>query len=358
MGPEARMARNAGIDLLRVISVAAVVVGHGWPLMPYEEYLQIWRMPLFFFLAGFFLSPVRSFAGEIRTRWHTLGVPYLTWLVLLIALVAVHHYTPKPFEDTWLTIAGAVFGGGLTDMPFLAFWFISVMFFAVLLVRLLLTLPWWVQLAAALGGLALAQVPDSAMSYTSLGLGLAPACAAFILAGFWFRRLITPARDAAGAGRSASPAWRQRLAEAARSPWAGVVGVLLIAAGMAGVAAGAETMNMKWSGFGTFLVSPALALLICVGLVGVFSTWADAALKTIPAALTVISELVKTGTMVVFFHAYVLFLIWDLVSYQPLRILIALLVCWSLGLVVNRTRFSPWLTGVPRPRSVSPRTAG
>src|SRR5699024_8038610 len=91
-----RTPRNVGIDLLRVISVAAVVVGHAWPFMPGEEYLQIWRMPLFFFLSGYFLSADRVFGRELRTRWRTLGVPYLVWLVVLIVLVGAHHFSPRP----------------------------------------------------------------------------------------------------------------------------------------------------------------------------------------------------------------------------------------------------------------------
>lgn len=334
-----------GIDLLRIISVAAVVIGHAWPGMPGDEYLQIWRMPLFFFLAGFFLSPTRSLTGELRVRWRTLGIPYLVWLVLLSGAVIAHHATPQPFDDTWGTVLGALIGGGLTDMPFLAFWFISVLFFAVLWVRLLLKAPWWVQVAAAVGGLGLAQIPDSAMSFTALGIGLAPACAAYILAGVWFRKFTTT--TTAGAAVSASP-------------WSGLAGLVFIVAGLAGVALGAETMNMKWSGFGTFLLSPGLAVLICVGLVLVCSTWLDWGLRGLPAGVVVVSELVKTGTLVVFLHAYILFLQRDLIEGAVWRTLIALVVCWALGLLVNRTALSPYLTGLPRrpkPEEPSARTA-
>ncbi|GAA4835765.1 acyltransferase family protein [Garicola koreensis] len=321
-----------GIDLLRVVSVAAVVVGHAWPFMPGEEYLQIWRMPLFFFLSGYFLSSSRRFGGELRTRWRTLGVPYLVWLVLLTGLVIAHHFTPRPFENTWETVGGALVGGAETDMPFLAFWFISVLFFAALLVRLVLPLPWWVHLVVAVAGLSLAQVPDSAMSYTPLGIGLAPACAAYILAGFWFRRLLSTTRMST-----------------LMTPRAAGVGLPLIIAGFGGVALGAATMNMKWSGFGTFLLSPMLAVLICIGLVLIFGTWVDSVLRAVPRAGRTVSALVSTGTLVVFLHPYVLFLARDAVPNPPVLILIALLLCWALGLLVNRTRLSPYLTGLPRP---------
>lgn len=326
------MTRNVGIDLLRVISVVAVVLGHAWPFMPGEEYLQIWRMPLFFFLAGFFLSRSRTFGQEASVRWRTLGVPYVTWFVLLSALVLAHGFTEAPFgEDGALhRIAGAAYGGGLTHSPYLAFWFISVLFFAVLLVRLLLRLPWWTHVLAAAAGLGLAQIPDSLMSYTPLGIGLAPACAAYILAGFWVRRLLT------------APA----VERAALSPLAGLVGLGLIAGGLYGVRAGCRTMNMKWSGFGDYLISPALAVMICVGLVLVFSTWADAVLRALPGVGPAVSQLVATGTLVVFLHPYILFLINDAVEFQPYRAAVALAVCWPLGLLVNRTVLSPYLTGL------------
>lgn len=325
--------RNIGIDLLRVISVSAVVVGHGWPGMPGEEYLQIWRMPLFFFLAGYFFSTHRGFFGELGVRWRTLGIPYVVWLVVLVGVVAAHSLTPRPFENTWGTIAGAFFGGGLTDMPFLAFWFISVLFFAALLVRILVRFPWWLQLAAAVAGLALAQLPHSAMSYTVLGIGLAPACAAYMLSGWWFRKLIR----SPGMGTFTG------------SAWAGVVGMALVAAGMTGVALGAGTMNMKWSGFGTFLLSPGLAVLICMGLALVFGTWVDWALRRSAGLTSVVSSVVATGTLVVFLHPYILFLMWHLAPVPPVRIVVALVVCWILGLMVNRTWLSPYLTGLPRP---------
>ena len=334
--------RNVGIDLLRVISVAAVVVGHAWPFMPGEEYLQIWRMPLFFFLSGYFLSASRTFDRELRIRWRTLGIPYLVWLAVLSGLVMAHHFTPVPFPSTWATVGGALFGGGLTDMPFLAFWFISVLFFAVLLVRLLISLPWWVQAAAAVAGLGLAEIPHSMMSYTPLGIGLAPACAAYILAGYWFRRLVD------------TSAMRVLMS----SRWAGT-GLLLMVAGFSGVALGAQTMNMKWSGFGTFMLSPMLAVLICIGLTLIFGTWVDSGLRAAPHAGRTVSRLVTTGTLVVFLHPYVLFLVEGALPNPPVRILIALVLCWALGLLVNRTRFSPYLTGLPHtpnPRSAAPST--
>lgn len=318
------------MDLLRVISVAAVVIGHAYPGMPGEEYLQIWRMPLFFFLAGFFFSTSRTFSGEVAVRWRTLATPYLTWFLILLGAVWAMEHTPWPFGE--YVISGALAGGASTDMPFLAFWFISVMFFAALLLRILVALPWWVGVVVALVGLTLAEIPESRMAYTLLGIGLVPACTTYMLAGYWFRRHF----------------WR--------IPRAVPVGVLCLIVGFGGVVLGAETMNMKWSGFGTYLLSPMLAILICCGMVLIFSTRVDAVLRRLPSAVTVISELVRTGTLVVFAHALVLYLAlrWLGIEEPLTRTALALALCWALGVLVNRTPLSPYLTGLPARRS--PRT--
>ncbi|WP_218221614.1 acyltransferase family protein [Nesterenkonia sp. Act20] len=337
--PPVSGSRNLGIDLLRVISVAAVVIGHAWPGMPGEAYLQIWRMPLFFFLAGFFFSTSRSFTAELRIRGRSLALPYAVWLVLLSGAVLAMEHSPWPFEPG--TITGALIGGAETDMPFLAFWFISVLFFAALLLRAVLAAPWWVGVLVSLGGLTVVQLPDSAMAYTPLGIGLAPACMAFMFAGHWFGRFMRTPR-----GHNL-PA----------KPW---IGLACAAVGFFGVIAGAQTMNFKWSGFGTFLLSPALALLISVGLVLIFSTTVHALLggtsqgRTGPSRWgrgvgVVISELVRTATLVVFLHALVLYLLLRLVELEnpPLRTLAALLICWGIGVLVNRTPLKLPLNGLP-----------
>ena len=336
-------ARNLGIDLLRIISVAAVVLGHAWAGMPGAEYLQIWRMPLFFFLAGFFFSTSRTLRGEFFARSRSLGLPYLVWFVLLCLAVLAMVPTPWPFDPA--TVPEALFGGASTNMPFLAFWFISVLFFAALLLRAVLTQPWWVGVAVAVGGFAAAQIPESVMGYTPLGIGLVPACMGFMLAGHWFGRFMRSPRGLA------LPA----------KPWIGLFCLLL---GFGVVAAGVRTMNIKYSGFGTFLLSPAVSIVISIGMVLVFSTAVNALLggprtrQAQPLRASrrgrivgvVIAELGQTATFVVFAHAIVLYMLLRLFALEnpPLRALAALILCWGLGMVVNRTPLALPLNGLPR----------
>ncbi|MCH8563843.1 acyltransferase family protein [Nesterenkonia sp. LB17] len=351
--PRPVRARNLGIDLLRVISVAAVVLGHAWAGMPGAEYLQIWRMPLFFFLAGFFFSTSRTVREEFLARSRSLALPYLVWFVLLSVAVLAMVPTPWPFDP--MTVPQALFGGAMTNMPFLVFWFISVLFFAALLLRAVLSQPWWVGVAVAVGGLAVAQIPGSVMGYTPLGIGLAPACMAFMLAGHWFGRFMRSPRGLSLPAR----------------PW---LGLLCLSVGFGAVAAGVRTMNIKYSGFGTFLLSPAVSVLISIGLVLVFSSAVNALLggprpqRTSTSSAdgddstvltqprrgrilgVVISELVQTATFVVFAHAIILYLLLRLFALEnpPLRTLAALLLCWGLGMLVNRSPLSLPLNGLPR----------
>ncbi|WP_258935209.1 hypothetical protein [Nesterenkonia pannonica] len=55
--------------------------------------------------------------------------------------------------------------------------------------------------------------------------------------------------------------------------------------------------------------------MICLGLVLIFSTWADRGLSLLPGARPVISGLVATGTLVVFLHPYILFLMSGIVEF-------------------------------------------
>ncbi|MGJ9373741.1 acyltransferase family protein [Nesterenkonia sp. CF4.4] len=348
--PRTSRARNLGIDLLRVISVAAVVFGHAWAGMPGAEYLQIWRMPLFFFLAGFFFSTSRTLRGELLARTRSLALPYLVWFLLLCLAVLAMIPTPWPFDP--MTVPQALFGGAMTNMPFLVFWFISVLFLAALLLRAVLSQPWWVGVAVAVGGFAVAQIPNSVMGYTPLGIGLAPACMGFMLAGHWFGRFMRTPR---GINLPAKP-------------W---IGLLCLIIGFGAVAAGVRTMNIKYSGFGTFLLSPAVSVLISIGLVLVFSTAVNALLggpgtqQALPRQESrrgrivgvVIAELVQTATFVVFAHAIVLYLLLRLFDLEnpPLRTLAALIICWSLGMAVNRTALALPLNGLPRSALRRPR---
>ncbi|WP_227495433.1 hypothetical protein, partial [Pseudomonas aeruginosa] len=77
-------------------------------------------------------------------------------------------------------------------------------------------------------------LPDSMLGRTPLGIGLAVPCLFFVLCGELFRQRIQPR----------IPRFRA------------LIGALTVAAGLGAVWLGLAPMNIKFSGFGLFLVSP------------------------------------------------------------------------------------------------------
>ena len=100
--------RSVGIDTLRIIGIAAVVVGHVWIDDTTRAVIYTWHVPLFFVLTGYFWTPGRPIGGELRKRWQTLGVPYLAWLVILLAMLAAAAAVKGGVGSD--TFSGALYG--------------------------------------------------------------------------------------------------------------------------------------------------------------------------------------------------------------------------------------------------------
>lgn len=312
------------MDVLRIVSIAAVVLGHAYGLLlPGAAYLEIWRMPLFFFLTGYFWTLGRPFAAEVRNRWTSLGIPYLTWAVIMS--VAAWFWTRDEPELFGPLLAAGWYGGSDQPPPWWAFWFISVLFFVTLLRRWLERFPAWVAWAVSVAGLLLALLPESLLGRTPLGVGLALPCLFFLLAGELFRRRLMP-----------------RITR-----YRALIGTGVFALGLLAVRLGVEPLNVKFSGFGTFLVSPAVGSMMAAGLVLVFGTVVDRFTRD---AAPAVNALVRTGTVVVLFHGWLLETLVDQgVLDDGAKFVLALLISWTVGLVINATPLSPWLAGVPAP---------
>jgi fucose 4-O-acetylase-like acetyltransferase len=312
------------VDVLRIISIAAVVLGHAYgPRLPGGAYLEIWRMPLFFFLTGYFWTLGRPFIHEVRNRWNTLAVPYLVWAVIMS--VAAWAWTQGTPEDFWPLMANGWYGGSDQTPPWWAFWFISVLFFVTLLRRWLERFPPWVAWAVSVGGLALSMLPDSLLGRTPLGIGLALPCLFFVLAGELFRFRLQP-----------------RIKR-----YRALTGTAIVLLGLLTVRLGVEPLNIKFSGFGHFLVSPLVGAAMAGGLVIIFGTVVE---RFTRSAAPAVNALVRTGTVVVLFHGWLLQTLVDLgVVDDGAKFVLCLVVSWSVGLLLNATPLSPWLSGVPAP---------
>lgn len=339
--------RNAGVDLLRILSIVAVVVGHIYASeLEWRHYLEIWRMPLFFFLSGFFFTRGRTLAYEAKQRWKTLAVPYLVWGVLM-SIAALRWNLDDPAQF-WELMARGWYGGAFQDPPWWAFWFISVLFFTTVLRRWLERYPRWVAWTVAVIGLGLAQIPGGEMpagplGLTPFGMGLALPCLFFILCGEFLRYDVLGRIASFPGAQSTHDDGQWRLG----SHQLGFLGVGLFLLGAAMVALGVPPHNIKFTGFGWFLITSLVGVVMASGMLLVFGTWVNAAVQF---ARPAISAVVRTGTVVVLVHGWVIIKLsqWE-VEGNFLRFALTVLISWGIGLIINATPLSPWLSGVPAP---------
>ncbi|MGY0004091.1 acyltransferase family protein [Micromonospora sp. I033] len=306
--------RSAGVDLLRIVGIAAVVVGHVWTDPVTRAAVYPWHVPLFFVLTGYFWTPGRPLAGELRKRWRSLGLPYVVWFVLLFAaLLAAEAATGEVAEGAF---RNALYGGSAAVRPFSAFWFVSVLLLLALAYRAVERFP----LAAgvlALLGLAVAYLAPEVVTAGPLGVFLVPACLVFVLAGRLLRRL--------------------------RSHLSAPVAAVLLAVGAGLVVTGLSApLDVKAGDFGTPGLSVVTAVLISAGLV-VLAEELDRRITGGPART--ISQVSACGIAVVLSHAAVLWVLHTPPSGGWPHLAAALLLPWAFALVVLRTPAAPYLLG-------------
>ncbi|KKK02357.1 hypothetical protein LQ51_20535 [Micromonospora sp. HK10] len=302
------------MDLLRIVGIAAVVVGHVWTDPVTRAVVYPWHVPLFFVLTGYFWTPGRPVAGELRKRWRSLGLPYVVWFVLLFAaLVAAELATGEVADGAF---RNALYGGSAAVRPFSAFWFVSVLFLLALAYRALERFPAavWV---LALTGLAVAYLAPKVVTAGPLGALLVPACLVFVLAG----RLLRQLRPRLSAGTA----------------------VVLLALGAGLVLSGlSDPLDVKAGDFGTPVLGVVTAVLISGGLV-VLAEELDGRIGGGPART--ISQVSACGIAVVLSHAAVLWVLHTPPTGGWPHLAAALLLPWAFALVALRTPASPYLVG-------------
>ncbi len=311
--------RHLGIDLLRVVGIAAVVFGHVVAGPATHQWLYPWHVPLFFFLTGYFWTPGRTLGREVGARWRTLMVPYVAWLVVIVIaywLVATVFSTPS--VDV---VRGAILGGAFAGGPFGAYWFVSVLGFTAVLYRSIERLPLPVQYGLALTGVVVAYLLPTVLGRTPLGIGLALPCLVFVLA-----------------GRSARTAER-RLRNRALTGWAMlVIGAIVVAF------APISAVDLKAGQFGT----PGMGILVSValswGLVLVFASF------TVPGRFGPgVSAVASVGIAVVLSHTAVIW-VFNFFTVPPVVVVIAaVFIPWTTALLLRKTRLSTLFIGAPRP---------
>lgn len=317
--------RDAGIDALRIVAIAAVVFAHVWTdndLVRAATYS--WHVPVFFFLSGYFWSSPRSIGSELRTRWRTLAVPYLVWLVLITGAIALR--TVLAGGTPGIDWGGLLLGGYRLGRPYTTFWFVSALFIAAIVYRLMQRLPLWAQcgIAVVVYGAVLA-LPEIARAIPLAG-GTAIGSLVFMVAGTIFHRyrhlIPTPlAFAAAGILVSALLLWLRI----------------------------STPLDLKQANFGTPVLSVLVALAICASLV----ILCDEAFRNVSDRVgRVIVLVASAGLFVVLTHPVILWLLGTGPEGSWSAFALALTVPWGVGLIVVFTPLSQWFAGVPRRRRV------
>lgn len=138
--------RHDWVDALRAIGIVLVVLGHTLGITEgVEKYIFSFHMPLFFFISGFVLTPVRlsqPFVEAMRYYGHRLLLPYLLFSLLtyLPWVLVTRHYGADVAlgVEAWRPLIGTLYGIGVDGwlQHNAMLWFFPCMFVTHLVFRL------------------------------------------------------------------------------------------------------------------------------------------------------------------------------------------------------------------------------
>lgn len=238
-------------------------------------------------------------------------------------------------------------GGARQSIFWMAAWFITTLAGATLLRRFLEPLGsavvWTVAILGVLTSYACYRLVINGIFETHplvdtpLRLGLAWPVMFYLLAGETLRKLLMP------------------LVRKYSSHVLAALGVVLVGAGLAiTYTTPVRAHYIQVGDFGTIVATPLIAIAVTAGFILIFATWVNDGLQNFPTIQAGVSRLVRTGTAVVFIHGLVL--VWmhqngfgdDSLSHLLLRMGVALIISFIIGLMINTTSASRLLSGAPR----------
>lgn len=321
--------RSAAIDVLRILGIVAIVIGHVWDNVAIRELLYTWHVPIFFILTGYLWTSGRSLLTEFQNRFRSLILPYITWLFLISALYFPwENYRTGAFPMR--TLAQTVWGGELAGRPFSAFWFVTALFFGALMLRILERVGPWAGWAASIAGVTVAYVTEGFLGKLPLSVGTAVPCALFILIGDAARRIPSRLRTSTNGA---------------------AIGCILVAGSAALVALGVSApLDLKKADFGTPLVSVGVASAISLGLILI----AGATIHPGARYSKLITQLAAGGILVVLTHPVVLWILGTPSTGRWQDFFAALLIPWTAAIILAKTRIAPYLLGVRTDRNQAP----
>ena len=320
-GGNAANARLAGVDLVRVLGVLAILAGHVWYSSDTAHHLTYsWHVPAFFVLSGYLWQAARPLRTEFSRRWSSIIVPYIVWWFVVCAVYLAWAAAKNfGFAGPMYYVALAVWGGGVAFRPFTAFWFFSAFVVAVLFLRLVQRRPAWWAWAGAIAAIVFCHVLTPLAVRSPLAVVQGVACALFVLVGMQLQR-VRP--------RLHLPGW---------------IGLALVLAGAGLMAIPAyEPLEIKSADFGTPVLSVAVACLLVVGLILVAEQVTEG-LGTRSAA--VLTTLAGCSTVAMLVQGVPMLLMGTPRSGGWLDFVVVVAASVGVALVVMRTPWAPWLSG-------------
>lgn len=321
--------RLPSVDVLRLLTVSLIVYRHTFGSS--DILLASVGVPFFFFLTGWLWRPGRrTVKEEISHRWRTLGIPYLSWLLLLYPIYLAAFYIQG--ELTLQRTVAPLLGGSYVGAAYTTFWFISALLLVGIMMRLLDRLSETALIVLGLGLLAIGGLFGEQLAEVPLGIGVAVPSLGFAIIG--------------------------RLAGQWSCEKSGkFTALLLLIPAILLAFFFFEPLNIKYGDFGTPMISGALTSLITWGVLVTL----DSLFRLIPFSArmsTWLGPLTSVAIVVVLTHPVVL---WAMAFFQhnstpPVWVyLMALILPWIMALAIKQTRLSPYLIGQPY-AAVSPRT--
>lgn len=339
--------RNIGIDALRVFSIAMVILGHAGTFDG-SALLSIWRMPLFFILSGFFLLPRgRSLRFEAARRWETLVIPYLAWsVVLTLVVIAVKWSEPAELLHHLYT---GWRGGTGRSIFWMSSWFLLTLAMSAVALRFLERFPRWVAWAVGIGGIMVSRVfvylnradvlDGHPFAELPLRLGISLPVIFYLLVGQEIRSRIMPMVQELSVTRATS------------------IGAVLIITPLILAHHFSIPAHYIHAGlFGWPGITPAIAIIVTIGFLMVFSTGVNRVLHRTPFVARLIGRVVRTGSTVVLAHGLILLALHavgldgSLLTDVLLRFGVTLLGAFIVGVLINMTPAARVLSGVPQER--------
>jgi acyltransferase len=311
--------RSAALDFLRVLGIVAVVVGHigAWSGPITREAIYTWHVPLFFFLSGYLWSEGRGFVEEVKKRATTLLIPYVVWLGLAGLWWLSQKQVVYGVDIRKLLMGGSYIGG-----EFAAFWFVTALFVAVVIVRALQDFPVWLQWIVALAALVAASMAPQAVGKIPLSAGAGCVCIVFVLAGREFKKIRSGIQRPLLTGL-----------------------VVLLGCSAVIMAGWSSYLDLKQAQLGTPVITVAVAIGICSALVLISEAVVPAFGGRVNAGFT---TLAACGFMVVLTHAVVLVQLAKLNTAPWLILICTLAATWAPALLILRSGLAPILLGAPR----------